>query len=103
MDRPASGCPARPAQLSPDAKRALLAKLLQEKEKLRRADPQRGKFRSYLLGGLKHFLADHSDHLRAAKRGGGIRVASTRTTGEGLASQFPQPHTRLASPPLSSR
>ena len=31
----------------------------------------RGRFRSYLLGAVKHFLADQSDRANAAKRGGG--------------------------------
>lgn len=31
----------------------------------------RGRFRSYLLGAVKHFLSDARDHDRAAKRGGG--------------------------------
>lgn len=35
------------------------------------ADPARGRFRSYLLGALKHFLADARDRAGAAKRGGG--------------------------------
>lgn len=35
------------------------------------ADPQRGRFRSYLLGALRHFLGDHRDHSQAARRGGG--------------------------------
>lgn len=36
------------------------------------ADPERGRFRSYLLGALKHFLADQRDHARRHKRGSGI-------------------------------
>ena len=35
-----------------------------------RADPKRGRFRSYLLGALKHFLADIHDRTTAQKRGG---------------------------------
>jgi RNA polymerase sigma-70 factor (ECF subfamily) len=35
------------------------------------ADPLRGKFRSYLLGALKHFAADQRERAQAAKRGGG--------------------------------
>jgi len=35
------------------------------------ADPARGRFRSYLLGAVKHFLADHRRHERREKRGGG--------------------------------
>ena len=33
------------------------------------ADPQRGRFRSYLLGALKHFLANRRAHERREKRG----------------------------------
>jgi DNA-directed RNA polymerase specialized sigma24 family protein len=35
------------------------------------AHPERGRFRSYLLGALKHFLADLRDYEQAAKRGAG--------------------------------
>lgn len=34
-------------------------------------DPERGRFRSFLLGAVKHFLADARAHAVAAKRGGG--------------------------------
>jgi DNA-directed RNA polymerase specialized sigma24 family protein len=37
-----------------------------------RADRKKGRFRSYLLGALKHFVADARDHDHAQKRGGGI-------------------------------
>lgn len=40
------------------------------------ADPARGRFRSWLLGALKHFLADQRDHSGALKRGGGRTVWS---------------------------
>src|SRR4030095_4638271 len=36
-----------------------------------RADPTKGRFRSFLLGTLKHFVAHTRDHDRAQKRGGG--------------------------------
>ena len=36
-----------------------------------RADPTKGRFRSFLLGTLKHFIAHARDHDRAQKRGGG--------------------------------
>src|SRR5215468_7043423 len=39
-----------------------------------RADPMKGRFRSFLLGTLKHFLAHVRDHDRAQKRGGGTIV-----------------------------
>jgi RNA polymerase sigma-70 factor (ECF subfamily) len=34
------------------------------------ADPAKGRFRSFLLGALKHFLSDEWDKARAEKRGG---------------------------------
>jgi DNA-directed RNA polymerase specialized sigma24 family protein len=37
-----------------------------------RADRERGRFRSFLLGALKHFVADARDRDHAQKRGGGI-------------------------------
>ncbi len=36
-----------------------------------RADRAKGRFRSFLLGALKHFVADARDRERAQKRGGG--------------------------------
>lgn len=38
------------------------------------ADPERGRFRSYLLGAMKHFLANEWHRERAQKRGGGVTV-----------------------------
>lgn len=46
------------------------ARILQRGE-LGAADPSRGRFRSYLLGAVKHFLADRRKHERRDKRGGG--------------------------------
>ena len=44
------------------------------------ADPERGRFRSYLLGALKHFLADHRKHEQRLKRGGGVAPESLDAT-----------------------
>jgi RNA polymerase sigma factor (sigma-70 family) len=38
---------------------------------VRAVDPERGRFRSFLLGAVKHFLSDMRDHDRRLKRGGG--------------------------------
>jgi RNA polymerase sigma-70 factor (ECF subfamily) len=38
----------------------------------KRADQAKGRFRSFLLGMLKHFVADARDRERAQKRGGGV-------------------------------
>ena len=40
------------------------------------ADPAKGRFRSFLLGALKHFLSDEWDRARAQKRGGGQQPIS---------------------------
>ena len=44
---------------------------LQEKHGLAKADPQRGKFRTFLLSSLQNFLANEEARARAQKRGGG--------------------------------
>lgn len=46
---------------------------LLEKKYLQQADRARGRFRSFLLSAVKHFLANESDRVRAKKRGGGVR------------------------------
>ena len=42
-------------------------------------DPQRGRFRSFLLGAVKHFLADMRDHDRRLKRGEGKGTLALET------------------------
>jgi RNA polymerase sigma-70 factor (ECF subfamily) len=46
-------------------------------------EPGRGRFRSFLLGAVKHFLADQQDRERAAKRGGGQTPLPLDTHGSG--------------------
>jgi DNA-directed RNA polymerase specialized sigma24 family protein len=46
---------------------------LLEKGTLVRADPQRGRFRSFLLTALDYFLAHAAERARAGKRGGGCQ------------------------------
>lgn len=46
------------------------------------ARPARGRFRSYLLGALKHYLADVREASRAAKRGGDVQILPLETQGE---------------------
>ena len=43
---------------------------------LRDVHPERGRFRSFLLAAMKHFLANEWDRARALKRGGGQAVLS---------------------------
>ena len=45
-----------------------------------RADQERGRFRSYLLGAVKHFLAHHREAARRLKRGGGVEPVSLHDT-----------------------
>ncbi len=49
---------------------------------LRRADRARGRFRSFLLGALRRFLADQAAHRNALKRGAGTEIVSLSTLGE---------------------
>lgn len=54
-----------------DLTQAFFAELLR-KEYFRAADRQRGRFRSFLLTALRHFMAHEWEKARAAKRGGGV-------------------------------
>lgn len=45
-----------------------------EKNYLENIAPEKGKFRSYLLGALKHFVSNERDRVQAKKRGGGRRI-----------------------------
>ena len=49
---------------------------LLEKRDIGSADPLRGKFRDYLLGAVKNFLANERARERALKRGGGQELLS---------------------------
>ena len=42
-----------------------------EQKSIKVADPERGRFRSFLLGSVKHFLANDWDRRQALKRGSG--------------------------------
>ena len=53
-----------------DLTQEFFARLL-EKKYLRLADPDRGKFRAFLLKSLKHFLVNEWEKARTQKRGGG--------------------------------
>ena len=49
---------------------------LVEKDFLAEVDPEKGRFRSFLLASLRHFLAHERDRNRALKRGGGTPTLS---------------------------
>ena len=55
-----------------DLTQAFFAALLEGNATM--ADPAKGKFRSYLLGALKHFLANEWHRANAQKRGGGRTI-----------------------------
>jgi len=47
-----------------------------EKDYLKALDPERGKFRTFLLVSFRHFLANEHDRANAQKRGGGPNTLS---------------------------
>jgi RNA polymerase sigma-70 factor (ECF subfamily) len=49
---------------------------------LDRADPEKGRFRSFILTSLKFFVADEGDRHRAQKRGGGAVLSLDFHSGE---------------------
>jgi RNA polymerase sigma factor (sigma-70 family) len=68
------------SQQAQDLTQEFLLHLL-EKNYLARADRHRGKFRSFLLAALNHFLANDQRRGRAAKRGGGRPLLSLDEAG----------------------
>ncbi len=72
-----------------DLTQAFFTRLL-DKGDLRQVSPERGRFRSFLLASMKHFLSNEWDRTRAAKRGGGRAHFSIDSAGAeqryGLAS-----------------
>ena len=57
---------------------------LLDKQFLAAADSQKGRFRTFLLAALKHFLANEYDRNHAQKRGGGLK----RLSWEGLEALY---------------
>jgi RNA polymerase sigma-70 factor (ECF subfamily) len=55
-----------------DLTQAFLARMI-EKNDVSDADPARGRFRTFLLASVRHFLANQHDAATARKRGGGAR------------------------------
>lgn len=61
-----------------------------EKQTLKKVDPSKGKFRTFLLAALTNFLANEKDKQQALKRGGHIQIASLdEKTDEGLSLHEP--------------
>ncbi len=70
-----------------DRVQGFFAYLLQSGQKggatLDAANPERGRFRSYLLGAFRHYLAEHRRHDGALKRGAGVpHVSLTEPTAD---------------------
>jgi len=70
-----------PADQAQDLTQEFFIRLL-EGRYLDRADPEKGRFRSFLLTSLKFFVADEEDRHRARKRGGGMVVPLEFSSGE---------------------
>jgi RNA polymerase sigma-70 factor (ECF subfamily) len=62
-----------PREEAQDLTQEFFARLL-ERNTVAKADPARGRFRSFLLGSLKNFLAHEWEKARAQKRGGRVQV-----------------------------
>ena len=60
---------------SQDLAQGFFARLLRMNS-LASVGPEKGKFRTFLLAGLNHFLSDERDHARAEKRGGSKNLIS---------------------------
>ena len=56
-----------------DVVQGFLADLIERRD-LAGADPDRGRFRSFLRSACLHYMAHRRDHDRALKRGGGLRI-----------------------------
>ena len=76
-------CQLRDAESARDLAHDFFASVL-EGGAITRADQDRGRFRSYLLGAVKHFLAHHREAERRLKRGGGVERASLNDTEAGV-------------------
>jgi RNA polymerase sigma-70 factor (ECF subfamily) len=72
---------------SRDLAQAFFLRLL-ERGGIDQVDPAKGHFRSYLLGALKHFLAEQRRNDRRQKRGGGAIIESIDSAGTDTSPGF---------------
>src|SRR5579863_8709672 len=70
-----------PADEAQDLTQEFFVRVL-EGRYLNRADPEKGRFRSFLLTSLNFFVADDEDRRKARKRGGGSVVPLEFSSGE---------------------
>lgn len=64
-------CELRSVDAAQDAAHAFFAQML-EGGGMQRAEPERGRFRAYLLGAVRHFLSHEREAALRLKRGGGV-------------------------------
>ena len=74
-----------PAEEAYDLTQSFFASLL-EKSGFAAADPARGRFRSWLLASVSHFLSNARDYSQAQKRGG--QVHTLRIDGEAAEGRY---------------
>jgi RNA polymerase sigma factor (sigma-70 family) len=70
-----------PADQAQDLTQEFFIRVMQG-QYLDRADPEKGRFRAFILTSLKFFLADEADRSRAQKRGGGKVLSFEISSGE---------------------
>ena len=75
---------------SKELAQAFFARLL-ARNSLDRVDPTKGRFRSYLLGALKHFLAEQRRNANRQKRGGDAQQQSIEAGGSETSPGIPIP------------
>jgi RNA polymerase sigma factor (sigma-70 family) len=67
-----------------DAVQGFLARLLQRRD-IEGIDPQKGRFRAFLVGSFKHYLTSQARAEQSQKRGGGARTVELELAGaEGI-------------------
>jgi RNA polymerase sigma factor (sigma-70 family) len=71
-----------------DLTQGFFAALL-ERKAVATVSPDKGRFRSFLLASLNHFLSDEWDKARAQKRGGGKVISFDTQTAESWLDQVP--------------
>jgi len=74
-----------------DLTQAFFARLL-EHNAVAAVAPEKGRFRSFLLASLNHFLADEWDKARAQKRGGGKVISLDLQSAETRLGEVPAEH-----------
>jgi RNA polymerase sigma-70 factor (ECF subfamily) len=87
-------CELREADAARDAAHEFFAQMLGGGT-IDRVDQGRGRFRSYLLGAVKHFLSRQREHRSREKRGGGVEQVSLDAA---ESSAFAVPDTEASAP-----